>query len=61
MTSILIKDQTIGGKSTNEIKLQFEVARISRKTLIEERVKLEVDHYNKSKVRQPKGLVIPKN
>ena len=59
MTTIVIKDRTFGGGSSNEIDLQFEGEEITVKDLIMSRVKKEVDIYNTKAMGQYAGLVIP--
>lgn len=59
MKSILIKDQTIGSKSTYEIEIEVSKKEISLKELIEMRVIKEVDRYNSNNEKPYLGLVIP--
>ncbi len=59
MNTVLIKDQTFGGDSTNQISLQFEDDLITVKDLIISRVRKEVEICNKQATTPYFGLVIP--
>lgn len=59
VVALKIKDETPLGELISESILQFPVARISVKELIEQRVEKEVFQYNSSSAERFHGLVQP--
>lgn len=59
--TINIKDETAGGKVTNELKVSFKDNLTTVQDIIKARVHAEVESYNKRMPEYFKGLVQPKD
>ena len=57
--TLTIKDETAGGKTTNEIKVSFASELTTVKEIITARVTAEVDQYNNKMPEYFKGLIEP--
>lgn len=57
--SLIIKDETLGREVTNEFVLQFLTAHVSVEDIIRERVRYEVEIYNRKRQARFFGLVQP--
>src|SRR6478672_6756421 len=58
-TTLIIRDETTGGKTTNELSLEFLTERIDVRELIRSRVYQEVQDYNREQQQVFRGLVQP--
>lgn len=57
--SLTIKDETLGREVTNEFVLQFLTAQVTVEDIIRERVRYEVEVYNRKRQDRFFGLVQP--
>ncbi|MEM7331854.1 MAG: hypothetical protein AAF490_07170 [Chloroflexota bacterium] len=58
-TTILVRDETTLGQTTNELVLEFFTQTITVQALIQQRVKHEVTQFNRSRSTDYVGLVQP--
>ena len=58
-TTLLVRDESTGGQTTNELSLEFLTERIDVRELIRSRVYQEVQDYNRSAGGVFRGLVQP--
>lgn len=59
LQSVIIRDETMGGETLNEFALEFLAAEVSIADIIRERVRYEVEAYNRKKQERFSGLVQP--
>jgi len=57
--TIMVKDETFGGETTNSFALKFLNAEVTAEDIIRERVQHEVDLYNRKTTSRFSGLVQP--
>jgi hypothetical protein len=58
-TTLVVRDETTGGKTTNELSLEFLTERIDVRELIRSRVYQEVQDFNRDQRSEFRGLVQP--
>jgi hypothetical protein len=58
-TTLVVRDETTSGKTTNELSLEFLAERIDIRELIRSRVYQEVQDYNLKGHQEYRGLVQP--
>jgi hypothetical protein len=58
-TTLIVRDETTGGKTTHELSLEFLTERIDVRELIRSRVYQEVQDYNRDQQGVFRGLVQP--
>lgn len=58
-TTLVIRDETTSGKTTNELSLEFLTERIDVRELIRSRVYQEVQDFNRDQSAEFRGLVQP--
>src|SRR5262245_43655263 len=58
-TKLIVRDETTGGHTTNELSLEFLTERIDVRELIRSRVYQEVQDYNRNQGKEFRGLVQP--
>lgn len=58
-TTLIVRDETTSGKTTNELSLEFLTERIDVRELIRGRVYQEVQDYNREQQQEFRGLVQP--
>jgi hypothetical protein len=58
-TTLVVRDQSTGGKTTNELSLEFLTERIDVRELIRSRVYQEVQDFNRDQRSEFRGLVQP--
>lgn len=58
-TTLLVRDETTGGKTTHELSLEFLTERIDVRELIRSRVYQEVQDFNRDQQQVFHGLVQP--
>jgi hypothetical protein len=58
-TKLIVRDETTGGQTANELSLEFLAERIDVRELIRSRVYQEVQDFNLSKGQNFRGLVQP--
>jgi hypothetical protein len=57
--TLTMTDESISGKATNSLQVQFSTALTTVKDIIEARVRAEVDQYNQKMPEYFKGLIEP--
>ncbi|WP_427453738.1 hypothetical protein [Litorimonas sp. WD9-15] len=57
--NVIIRDETMGGETLNQFALEFLTADVSVADIIRERVRYEVDAYNRKKQDRFAGLIQP--
>lgn len=57
--TLTMTDESISGKATNSLEVQFSTALTTVKDIIEARVRAEVDQYNQKMPEYFKGLIEP--
>jgi hypothetical protein len=60
-TTLLVRDESMTGNTTNELSLDFLTERINVRELIRSRVYLEVQDFNRDLKQEYRGLVQPNN
>ena len=58
-TTLIVRDETTGGKTTNELSLEFLTERVTVHELIRSRVYQEVQDFNRERRGTFRGLVQP--
>lgn len=56
---VIVKDETATGKSLHEVAIEFLTERITVNDLVRERVRQEVQHFNRKRAQEFQGLVQP--
>ena len=59
--SVLIKDETTGGKTVHSVAIELPASLVTVAELIERRVAAEVEEYNKKRDKNYYGLIQPNN